>query len=510
VSDRPRAVLQLLAWLLLISTAGCSPTGVAGNGAAGQDGNKAGAPSLPRTLTLATVDDQRSWDAPLVEAFAAHVADLSHGRLAIDITWQVESENPEFEQAIIDHVRGGDFDLGWVGGRAFDLEGVTTLEALQTPFLITDYAVLRDVYESDVPSQMLAGLGGGGLVGLGLYPGWLSHPASLGAPLLSLEDFQGINFRVPASHVSDLLVQALGAKPMHIAGLAASNAIAAGRMDAILATLASVPIPTLGAAVTGNITFFPDSRALFANAQALAALPDDDRQILNEAAAKALDVALNQLPTVDDGSQVCRVGHSVVAAPATEVARIEAAASPVRDALHRDPTVGPLIDRIAAIRGSRPDPPAPPTCSAPGAPSPKPSLVAAADPMLVGTWQTPRLTREVLRAALTRNGIDPAFEDDLASNDGFRDWIVYRVEIKDGRWSIYDFPDGVPAGVGWSGTYEVPAPGTAIASEGPCPVTYHYRVTATELRFDDLQSCSATDNKFQVAIYLSAPFTRVR
>jgi TRAP-type C4-dicarboxylate transport system substrate-binding protein len=506
MTARSRALRWLIAVPLLLSLAGCADPGESG----AQGGNKAGVPDQPRTLRLATVDAQGSWDAPLVEAFASSVAEESQGRLAVDITWVAEPENSEFEQAIIDRVRSDEFELGWVGGRAWDVEGATTLQALQTPFLITDYAVLRDVYSSDVRGQLLAGLNRDGFVGLGLYPGWLRHPVSLGSPLLTLDDFAGIRFRVPASNASDLLVRALGAQPLHINGLAENEAITAREMDAIEGTLQSVSIPTLGASVTGNITFYPDSRTLFGNAEALATLPDEDRQVLDLAAARTLAVAFDQLPTVDDGTQVCADGHSVVNATPDDVARIQLAATPVRNALRSDPTVAALIDRIAEIRGSRPDPAAPPTCSAPGAPSPEPSAVTAADPLLEGTWETPRLTREMLRSTVTRYGIDPGFVDYMATNDGFEDWIVYQVQISGGHWTILDFPDGQPAGVGWSGTYQVPEAGTAIASEGPCPVTYHYEVSESELRFRDLEACVVDPSPFQVAIYLSAPFTRVK
>ncbi len=499
-------------WLVLafsLVLAGCAGAGVGGGAAGPQALNKAGAPDQPRTLRLATVDQQGNWDTPLVEAFVSDVADLSHGALTVDVTWGAESESNEFEQAIIDRVRRGDFDLGWVGARAWDVEGVTTLQALQAPFLITDYATLRDVYASDVRTQLLAGLNAGGIVGLGLYPGWLRHPASLHSTLVTLEDFAGIRFRVPASNASDMLVRALGARPLHINGLAQSEAIAAGEMDAIEATLARVPSPTIGATVTGNITFYPDSRTLFANAGSLALLSEDDRRILDAAAARVLEVALDRLPTADDGAQVCAVGNSVVAAAADDVARIEAAAAPVRDALRNDPTVAALIDRIAAIRGSRPDPPAPPTCTSPGAPSPAPDA-AAADPMLEGTWETPRLTREILRRSVARFGIDPGFVDFMATNDQFVNWIVYQIEIRDGHWTILDFPDGNPAGIGWSGTYQVPEPGTAIASEGPCPVTYHYEVSDSKLQIKDLTDACMDPSPFQVAIYLSAPLARVK
>ncbi len=507
---RYRSWFPLLVLALSMMLAACGGAGVGEGAAVPQAGNKAGAPYQPRTLRLATVDQQGNWDTPLVEAFVAGVAALSQGTLAIDVTWGVEPESNDFEQAIIDLVRRGEFDLGWVGGRAWDTEGVTALQALQAPFLITDYGVLRDVYASEVRSQLLAGLDAGGFTGLGLYPGWLRHPASLHSTLTTLEDFTGIRFRVPASNVSDMLVRALHAQPIHVTGLAASQAITAGEMDAIEGTLQRVPTPTIGATVTGNITFYPDSRTLFGNAAAMSGLSDDDRQILDAAAEKVLEVALDQLPTADDGTQVCADGHSVANAPPAEVARIEAAAAPVLEALRKDQTVGALIDRITQIRGPRPDPSAPPTCSSPGAPSAEPSTVAAADPLLEGTWETPRLTREVLRGTVTRYGIDPGFVDFMATNDEFQDWIVYQVEIRDGRWTIFDFPDGHPVGIGWSGTYRVPEQGTAIASEGPCPVTYHYEVSESELQFKDLSDACMDPSPFQVAIYLSAPFTRVK
>jgi hypothetical protein len=59
--------------------------------------------------------------------------------------------------------QGRKADLGAVGGRAWDAVGVTSLDALQAPFLIDSYALEQDVLESAIPARMLQALGPLGL-----------------------------------------------------------------------------------------------------------------------------------------------------------------------------------------------------------------------------------------------------------------------------------------------------------------------------------------------------------
>ena len=54
---------------------------------------------------------------------------------------------PYVEERTIAAVRGGRFDLGWIGARAWDEVGVKSFRALQAPFLITSNPLLDRVVD---------------------------------------------------------------------------------------------------------------------------------------------------------------------------------------------------------------------------------------------------------------------------------------------------------------------------------------------------------------------------
>ena len=72
---------------------------------------------------------------------------------------------------------------------------MTSFQALQAPFLITNYALLDRVVTSPLAARMLAGLGSRNLIGLALVPGLLRHPVGVGRPLVSVADYRGARVR---------------------------------------------------------------------------------------------------------------------------------------------------------------------------------------------------------------------------------------------------------------------------------------------------------------------------
>ena len=106
-----------------------------------------------------------------LEPFAEAVATSTGGTVTIQFEDEVHAGETAYESAIIDDVAAGSFDLGWVAPRPWHAKGVTTFDALMAPFLVDSYALQRAVLESDLEREMLAGLDGTGLVGLGILPG---------------------------------------------------------------------------------------------------------------------------------------------------------------------------------------------------------------------------------------------------------------------------------------------------------------------------------------------------
>ena len=154
------------------------------------------APEL--TLRIGT-DDRPSDDGPdrvtvvEIEEFARRVDDLSGGRIEIEPVWAAggTDPHPEWDQVVARMVSGGELELGLIPTRAWDTEGVTTLRALNTPFLITSDSLVADVVSGPLADELMSGLERAGVVGLALMPDSLRHPFSLASPLNAPTDYEG-------------------------------------------------------------------------------------------------------------------------------------------------------------------------------------------------------------------------------------------------------------------------------------------------------------------------------
>lgn len=338
-----RAVMAaVVVGVLTTAVTGCS------GAAQGTPGDKAGGSSPTVSLTLGTVDPQGRPDTPTVEYFASRVTELTAGSVTVDVHWGAAKEDTtDFEAPIVRAVQSGDLDLGWIGSRAFDTVGVTSLQAIQAPFLITDNRVTAKVAAGPVATTMLAGLASAGLVGLGLYPDQLRHPVGFHGPFVGMADFKGARIRTPTSNASDALLRSLGAEPMHLNGRDYGKMVDAGALDGVDSSLGLAPALS-GSIATGNVTFYPRMNVLFASPGALDELDGRQRSALARAARDTLQKAVSTLPEQEDTSAFCEGGGVVVTAPDGQLKAMRQAAQQVYAELEQDSTTKAAI---AAIRG---------------------------------------------------------------------------------------------------------------------------------------------------------------
>ena len=216
----------LVTALILGALSGCD---AGGDG----DGDKAGGSDAPKLLRLAVADDAEQPDAPFARYFARRVSALSGGSVRVRVVWDAAGQSsPGYELGIAQRVHDGDFELGWMGSRAWDRMGITSFQALQAPFLVTDYELLGRIATGPPAERMLAGLDGHGFVGLGLVPEHLRYAFGARRQLASVDDFAGARVRVRPSEATDALMRALGARPVHISGDDVAAAVADGKTTA--------------------------------------------------------------------------------------------------------------------------------------------------------------------------------------------------------------------------------------------------------------------------------------
>ena len=295
-------------------------------------------------LRLGTGDPQGRPDTPVVERFAETVEELSEGAMRVEVVWEAgeNSSVPDgFEQGVVQLVQDGDLDLGWIAARAWDTVGVTSFQALQAPFLITDQGLLTEVLASPMADEMVAGLEDAGVVGLGLYQDGMRYPLGYAAPMTSLEDFDGADIRLVPSEATEALVRALGGRPVYgFAGDALEAAIANGDVDGteVSLGLASSVAPE-GSVVTGNVVLFPRVNTLFAGQDLMASLSEDQAAILAAAAEEAQAFATSS--AIEDFAAFCDAGGEVTLASEADAEALERAAIPgLPDAGVRSPDEG--------------------------------------------------------------------------------------------------------------------------------------------------------------------------
>jgi TRAP-type C4-dicarboxylate transport system substrate-binding protein len=333
----------------------------AGGGCSG--GDKAGGSGGVVTLRLATDDTPDAPSSPPVKEFARQVRRLSDGRLRIRIGWEANgsgTQHPKaFDQKTAQKVIDGKYQLALVPARAWDVLGVTSLQALQAPFLVNSDALLDKVASDPVAEKMLAGLDRVGIVGLALLPESLRHPVGFAHPLSSLADFAGAGVRAPRSELTWEMLRALGARPFDYVGDEMGPLIDSGKLDGAesdLGRAGNLPRPGI---VTANVTFFPKANTLVANERAFERLTDDQRATLRKAAAATRDhLPATRSTDAEAARAACRGGVRIVLASEADIRGLVRATRSLVARLERDKRTLRSIQRIVALRapvlGARP------------------------------------------------------------------------------------------------------------------------------------------------------------
>jgi len=475
-------------------------------------GAKPGGEDPQAIIRLGTVDAEDRPDAAVVKHFARQVEELSDGGIVVEVVWQAAGSSTDVEQDTVRMVQAGELDLGWVGSRAFDVLGVPTLQALQAPFLINEYPLLRAVLTSELPETMMAGLRNIDLVGLGLLPDGLRYPIGYDRPFLTLDDFRDAGFRVPTSNASDALFHALGAEPRHLNGPAIGAALDAGEIEGIDLSIDLAPVFGAGH-VPAGLALYPRVNTLFASDRVIRALTTEQEGAIRIAAADALDFALQELPDQDDAAPVCAAGGEVVAAQPSDVEAIIGAAQPVYAVMDADPTTREVIAGIRRLKASTPAAPALVPCSNLPAPTHTPPARADVHP-LVGTWRTPRLSASQIAGRLDDAGFTS--EEYAMVADWFDVSTRYTIEVgEDGRLIQGEIKDDGPSEVGWAGRWDVIGGGlikiTEDRQEAPTDITFRWTVEGDELRLEMVDHPSDRfEDMIVTQIFTTAPFARVR
>jgi TRAP-type C4-dicarboxylate transport system substrate-binding protein len=390
---------------------------LAGGCAGGSSRTKAGVGGSRQLTLRMQAPDNNDEDA---EYFASQVKARTHGRIRIVLDGDTyASADPDNELRLVRDLRRGKVAIAYVPARAWVRDGLTGFQALQAPFLVTDYALLRKITTGPIGKIMLGSLDRAGLLGLGLVPKELRRPLGR-RPLISPQSFRGARIRVITSPTSAHALRALGAVPLtNFTSQGAMHALARHRLDGVESD---------AHAITQNdyvhvAPYLPSNLPLFAKAETIvirraafdALAPADRKAILAAATATVAHANPAALERAEVAS-LCGQGLRLVRVGAADIAALRRAARPAYAALERDPTTRReivAIERLAAAGpGAVPLQPCPRT---------KPLVASGASRFPQGMYE-----ETVTKADFARQHVTPSSVGDFP--------MPWRITMRKGRW----------------------------------------------------------------------------
>lgn len=284
------------------------------------------------TLRIATYDEQKDSGGSLVDHFVQAVHELDP-TITVEPIYQAAPD----EEATIKLIQAGDSDLGLVASRAWDLLGVDSLRAINTPFLIDSTELLDQVVASDEAAAMMEGLSSAHMTGLALLPEALRHPFGTETSPRGLDDYDGQTIRSPHSNTTWDLLSRFGATPMFAES---GFTIAESQFE-------QAPAPQ----GTGNVTFYAKADVIVLSDAASKRLSPDQLDALARAAEATRDWAID---TFDDDSaaaaKYCKNGGRIGSATPNQIATLKDAAAPVIADLKADPATAAIINAIEELK----------------------------------------------------------------------------------------------------------------------------------------------------------------
>jgi len=334
--------------LVLLAATGCSGSAAADK-AGGQRSQK------PVELTLATpMGTSEEFDS-----FLLNVKMLSHGSIRIRVETDAHhQEGPDFEEQLLNDLKGERVDLAALGSRVFDFTDAHALGALTAPLLINGHDAEEKVLSAPVARRMISEVDGDGLTGIGLLPGGLRRPLGARTPLLGPADYKGRTIGIMESEVAAATMRALGAKPELFA--AGGSVDAFGGYEQQLGSVDGNRYDKNGMIAAANVVLWPRPVVLVAGTKAFQRLSKDQQAVLRKAAQQGVagSGAVLRSHEKEALGNLCRRGQKFATATPSQLAMLRKAVQPVYDQLARDARTKEYLDAITSLVRNIPAEPA--------------------------------------------------------------------------------------------------------------------------------------------------------
>ena len=328
VPGRPRPTLRGRAGAAVVAMVALAAGACSGGTEAAPSSSPSSGPDV--VLRVATNDGPDTPTGAAILAFARTVDDLSDGEIRVEPAWEAAGADPDdWDQAVAATVTSGENALGLIPTRAFDVLGVHSLQALQTPFLLTSSARVDAVVRSKLADDLMQGLDGVGLTGLGLFPEDLRRLFAYGEPFTRPAQLDGRGIRAPRSDMTAAVLGSVGARVDDPSGDDWTAAVEAGELAGVESSLAGMAglvgdHPTV---TTTNLVLFPKVNVLVVHRETFEDLTEDHRVLLRQ----AVQVTAGEpglVPSERDSAEAfCGAGGRIVAGRPADVAAFEDAMS---------------------------------------------------------------------------------------------------------------------------------------------------------------------------------------
>lgn len=281
-----------------------------------------------------------------------------------ELTIKPQAAYPQAEGQLLSDVRSGVVPMATVSSAIWDTAGITAFQALQAPFLITNYPLAEAIEGGDIGKAMMdsATTESGDLVILAIHEGGLRKPFGK-QPLASVAQFKDKTIRAPQSQVLAAGLKALGANadplPLPEVYQALQNGTVDG-METNLPLIYTQKFYEVAKYVTGNLNFWPFPTVLAINKQVYDGLTDSQQKALTDAAANLASESIKIFTT--PGSTVAQdlanCGVQYVTAKDADVAALAKAAQSATTQLA--PESQDFVKQIQAVKDEMGPPAAPP------------------------------------------------------------------------------------------------------------------------------------------------------
>lgn len=254
------------------------------------------------------------------------------------------------EGVVVEDVRSGEIEMGWVGARA-----LAGFEPLLAPMLVDSYELQFELFERGIPQGMFVDPD---IQVIAVLPGPMRKIMGVDHPFLKVEDFAGQTIAGDATPVAEDTMSALGAT-----SVPAASGMPLDGLDGLQAQLAAISgnsYETISHSVTANLNLWPRPLVIIMNKDVFDQLTPHQQDALMTAGRNSVASAMEASLAEDDqaGVVLCASDLAVIESTPADLAAIFEAVQPVYETLEANPEFAAVLDEIRLVKEELGAPPA--------------------------------------------------------------------------------------------------------------------------------------------------------